>query len=113
MFSLIITLLHTLTHTRTVAEFSARSVGSAVVAVVDWFKLGRQLGLPHHTLEEVRLDYTVFGTARQRNEILQRWLTSDPAASWQTLCAALKAMGETALADHISCCCCCSTDTHQ
>ena len=54
--------------------------------------MGIKLGLPVHTLETIRIDYNVYGTGRQRQEMITRWLNYDPEASWDKLANALKEM---------------------
>ena len=60
-----------------------------------------KLGLPVYKLEEIRIDYSAYGTGRQRQEMITTWLDYDTEASWDKLANALKEMGKPVVATKI------------
>ena len=69
--------------------------------VLDWHTLGTNLGLPVHSLGAIRIDYSVNGTDRQRQEMINKWLAFDTGASWSKLARALEEMKENKVAKNI------------
>ena len=69
--------------------------------VLDWHTLGTKLGLPVHMLGEIQIDYNAYGTIRQRQEVISKWLSFDTNASWSKLASALEDMGNYSLAKNI------------
>ena len=69
--------------------------------VLDWHTLGTKLGLPIHSLGAIQIDYSTYGTVRQRQEMISKWLAFDAQASWSKLATALEEMGNCTLANKI------------
>ena len=80
---------------------TAKNLGVMLTEVLDWHKLGTKLDLPGHSLAEIRMDYNVHGTDRQRQEMIGKWLAFDTEASWSKLAGALEEMGEKTAAKSI------------
>ena len=74
-------------------------LSSELETVVDWHKLGLNLGLPKHELDKIECDYQ--GNDRQRLEMLDKWLRRVPNAAWEDVVSALEQMGENRLAETI------------
>ena len=72
-----------------------------LIEVLDWHILGTKLDLPVHILEKIRIDYSVYGTDRQKQEMINKWLAYDTKASWSKLASALGKMGNHTLAKKI------------
>ena len=62
--------------------------------VLDWHTLGIKLGIPDHSLWEIQIDYSAYGTGRQKQQMITKWLEYDTEASWDKLTNALKEMGK-------------------
>ena len=62
--------------------------------VLEWHTLGTKLGLPAHTLETIRIDFSTNGIIRQRQQMITTWLEYDTKASWSKLADALETMGK-------------------
>ena len=69
--------------------------------VLDWHTLGTNLGLPVHSLGAIQLDYSAYGTIRQKQEMISKWLSFDTNASWSKLASALEKMGNHSLAKKV------------
>ena len=80
---------------------TAKNLGEMLTEVLDWYKLGTKLDLQAHSLAEIRMDYSVHGTDRQRQEMISKWLAFDTEASWSKLAGALEEMGENTAAKNI------------
>ena len=74
-------------------------ISSELIAVVDWYQLGLNLGLPKHELDKIQQDYQ--GNDRQRLEMLDKWLQRTPNAVWGDVVTALEQMGENRVAKNI------------
>jgi len=72
-----------------------------LTSVLNWHKLGTNLGLPDHSLGAIRIDYSINGTDRQRQEMITKWLAFDTGASWSKLARALEEMAENEVARNI------------
>ena len=70
--------------------------------MLDWHTLGTKLGLPFYKLEAIRIDYSAYGTGRQKQEMINTWLQYDTEASWDKLANALKEMGKHVAAAQIT-----------
>ena len=69
--------------------------------VSDWHTLGIKLGIPDHSLREIRINYSAYGIGRQKQEMITKWLEYDTEASWDKLANALKEMGKRVAASKI------------
>lgn len=69
--------------------------------VVDLHTLGTKLGIPEYKLAEIKIDYSAYGTVRQRHEMINEWLSYDTNPSWTKLASALVEMGNNAEAKKI------------
>ena len=76
----------------TETPLTLQNIDKILIEVVDWHTLGIKLGLQVHTLKAIRIDYNVYGTHRQRQEMITTWLKSDIEASWDKLHNAIKEM---------------------
>ena len=65
-----------------------------LTGVLDWHTLGIKLGIPDHSLAEIRINYSAYGIDRQKQEMITKWLEYDTEASWDKLANALKEMGK-------------------
>ena len=65
-----------------------------LMGVLDWHTLGIKLGIPDHSLAEIRINYRAYGIGRQKQEMITKWLEYDTEASWDKLANALKEMGK-------------------
>ena len=72
-----------------------------LIELLDWHTLGIKLDLPVHTLKKIRIDYSVYETDRQKEEMINNWLAYDTEASWSKLASALDEMGNHTLAKKI------------
>ena len=79
----------------------AGNLSSELIAVVDWHKLGINLGLPKHELDKIQQDCAHLGNDRQRLEMLDKWLRHTPNAVWGDVVRALQQMGENRVAESI------------
>ena len=78
-----------------------QNVGQILTEVLNWHRLGTNLGLPDHPLAAIRIDYAVHGADRQRQEMISKWLAYDTEASWCKLVGALEEMGENHVAKKV------------
>ena len=85
----------------TEADLTVQNIDKMLKDVLDWHTLGIKLGLPVYTLGAIRIDYIAHGTARQRHEMITKWLEYDTEASWDKLANGLKQMGKHAVATKI------------
>ena len=67
----------------------------------DWFIFGVALGLQISKLKSIEASHLKEGVKRCIVEMLQYWLDTTPAASWQQVIATLKQVDLTALASQI------------
>ena len=74
-------------------------LSSELTTVVDWHKLGLNLGIPKHELDKIERDYRL--NDRQRLEMLHLWLRHTPYATWEDVVSALQQMGENMVAERI------------
>ena len=80
-------------------------VDDAITDIVDWQRLGLILGIYCPTLDKIREDERRVNACRKR--MLQEWLQgSDKVKSkggptWVQMIAALRKLGDNALADHL------------
>ena len=72
-----------------------------LMEVLDWHTLGIKLGIPDHSLAEIRINYSAYGIGRQKQELITKWLEYDTEASWDKLANALKEMGKHVAANKI------------
>ena len=80
---------------------TSKNLGEMLTEVLDWHKLGTKLDLRDHSLAEIRINYSVHGNDRQRQEMITKWLAFDTEASWSKLAGALEKMGENTAAKNI------------
>ena len=80
-------------------RLDAGKLSSELATVVDWYRLGINLGLPKHELTKIERDYQ--GNDRQRLEMLDKWLQFTPNAAVGVVVSALKQMGENSVAESI------------
>ena len=85
----------------TEASLTLQNIDQMLTKVLDWHNLGVKLGLPHHILENIRIDFSTYGNNRQKQEMIITWLAYDTEASWIKLANALKAMEKHVLAKEI------------
>ena len=69
--------------------------------MLDWHTLGIKVGIPYHVLGEIQINYNAYGTGRQRQEMIRKWLEYDTEASWDKLANALEEMGKHVVATKI------------
>ena len=69
--------------------------------MLDWHNLGVKLDLPVQLLQEIKVNYSAYGTGRQKQEMITTWLEYDTEASWDKLANALKEMGKHVAANKI------------
>ena len=84
-----------------VGILDAGNLSSELIAVVNWHKLGINLGLPKYELDKIQQDYAHLGNDRQRLEMLDKWLQRTPNATWRDVVRALQQMGENRVAESI------------
>lgn len=63
-----------------------------LTVVMDWHTVGLKLGLPHHKLEEIGINFNAYGVARQKQEMISMWLKYDEECSWCKLARVLEEM---------------------
>ena len=80
---------------------SVKSLLSELTPVINWYKLGINLGLPKHDLSNIQQDYASQGNDQQKLEMLDLWLRRTPSATWGNVESALQQMGENTLAESI------------
>ena len=80
--------------TQTDAPLSLKNIDPILAEVLDWHTLGIKLDLPVQLLQEIKVNYSAFGTGRQKQEMITTWLEYDTEASWDKLADALKEMGK-------------------
>jgi len=68
--------------------------------VTEWFQLGGQLGVRHDKLKQIEQDCGR-ETERCKTEMLNRWLQSDPEASWNKVVEAVQRMDRVVLAQQL------------
>ena len=85
----------------TETSLTYHNISQMLIEVLDWHILGTKLDLPVHILEKIRIDYSVYGTDRQKQEMINKWLAYDTEASWSKLVSALDEMENHALAKKI------------
>ena len=78
-----------------------RNIDQMLTEVVDWHTLGKKLELPVYTLDKIRIDCSTYGTDRQRQEMISKWLAYDTEASWSKLASALEEMANNKVAAKI------------
>ena len=78
-----------------------KNLSSDLAAVINWFLLGINLGLPKHELSKIQQRYASQGNDQQRLEMLYLWLQRTPNATWEDVVRALQQMGENRVADNI------------
>ena len=72
-----------------------------ITYLTEWFTLGTYLELPREDLLHIEGQFSREGPRRCRIELFYLWMKTTPGASWEQLVAALKRMGENALAKQI------------
>jgi len=75
-------------------SLTLKNIDQTLTNVLDWHHLGVKLDLPVHSLKEIRVNYSAYGTGRQKQEMITKWLEYDTEASWNKLANALKEMGQ-------------------
>ena len=76
------------------------NVLNAIKEVVDWKSLGIQLNISAAKINEI--DVNNRGqVAESRRALVQHWLESDVASSWERLIDALRTIGQSVLAEQI------------
>ena len=81
-------------------SFTLKNLLNAIKDVVDWKSLGVQLDISAAKIKEI--DVNNRGqVADCRFALVQYWLESDVACSWERLIDALKAIGQSVLAEEI------------
>lgn len=87
--------------TQTDAPLTLKNIDPILAEVLDWHTLGVNLDLPVQYLQEIKINYSAYGTGRQKQEMITTWLQYDTEASWNKLASALKEMGKHVAADKI------------
>ena len=85
----------------TETPLTLRNIDEILTEVLDWHTLGIKVGIPHHLLGEIQINYSAYGVGRQRQEMITKWLEYDTKASWDKLANALKEMGKHVVAAKI------------
>ena len=67
--------------------------------VTEWYRLGLQLGLPVHMLDAIKA--LRLSVQNSMLDMVHRWLSYDPEASWEKLAKALDAIAERVVAENI------------
>ena len=68
-----------------------------------WHEFGVQLNVPVATLKRIEIDYMQRGgVERCFSETMEWWYKKNPGATWGTVCAALQAIQEEALAKQVA-----------
>ena len=88
-----------LTHTDTL--LTLKNIDPILSEVLDWHNLGVKLDLPVQFLQEIKVNYSAYGTGREKQEMITTWLEYDTEASWDKLANALKEMGKHVTASKI------------
>ena len=65
----------------------------------EWYGLGVQLGLPVHMLDAIKA--LRLSVQNSMLDMVHRWLSYDPEASWEKLAKALDAIAERVVAENI------------
>ena len=87
------------TEAQTSPDLKTLSIELATVS--DWYTLGLMLGLRVDQLKEIETGNPTAGVKRWKSEMLDKWLRSDPNASWKNVVAALQNMEEHAVAKRV------------
>ena len=66
----------------------------------EWLPLGRELGIPYHTLEEIDVNHQG-SVERKASEMVRAWLYRTPDAGWEQLIEALRELDHHRLASQI------------
>lgn len=77
----------------TETPLTLQNIDKILIEVLDWHTLGINLGLPVHILDTIRIDYSAYGVARQKQEMISSWLKYDTETSWDKLARTLNEMG--------------------
>ena len=85
----------------TETPLTLRNIDEILTEVLDWYTLGITVGIPHHLLGEIQINYSAYGIGRQRQEVITKWLEYDTEASWDKLANGLKDMGKHVVATKI------------
>ena len=83
------------------SALNLKNLSSELAAVINWFLLGINLGLPKHELSKIQQNYASQGIDQQRLEMLYLWLQRTPNATWEDVVRALQQMGENRVAENI------------
>ena len=84
------------------SSLTVKLLVQAVTQVTNWHGLGLQLNLTMSQLDNIHVTYHVYGVERIKAQIFDDWLKSSPAASWDDLITALRAIGEDTVASRIA-----------
>ena len=87
------------TNEKAIGVLDLGNLSSELNSVVNWVKLGLNLGLPKHELDKIQQDYQ--SNDRQRLEMLDKWLRHTPNAVWEDVVKALDQMEENRMAENI------------
>ena len=69
------------------------------VTLTRWYEVGLQLGLPEPMLKLIATNPDIEGHQRM---MFSKWLSYDPEANWAKVVAALRAIGERAVAEKVA-----------
>ena len=89
------------TDTRAQPSPDLRILSSELARVSDWHTLGLKLGLRADQLSVIQINNQAFGVERCKSEMLDKWLRTNPSASWRNVVSALQSMEEHAVANRV------------
>ena len=82
-------------------SLDVKNLLTACKNVIDWKRLGIQLGLTMAELENIYQTYHTQGIDILKSHMFDVWLKNSPGASWTELVKALRALGDNRVASDI------------
>ena len=86
----------------TAVKPDVKTLCSELANIVEWKKLGLNLGIQNFELTKIQANHPNEGCDGWKRETFSLWLQKTPSASWSDVVEALRQMGENSVVERIN-----------